>query len=128
MRYLLDTQALIFFFENDPVLPSKSKALIEDPNNEIIVSLASHWEIAIKTSIGKLRPTQSLKIFFERIHKENMDLMPINENHILTVSALPLHHRNPFDRIIIAQAITEKLELISNDKAFDAYPVKRIWK
>lgn len=127
MSYLLDTQALIFFFENDLRLSPKAKALIEDPQNQIFVSIASLWEIAIKISIGKLHPTQPLKKFFERIPQEAMDLMNLSESHILAVSAIPLHHRDPFDRLIIAQAIVEKLEIISNDVAFDAYPVKRVW-
>ena len=127
MSYLLDTQALIFFFENDPNLSSKAKTLIENPQNGIFVSIASLWEIAIKISIGKLHPTQPLKKFFDRIPEENMDLMDIGESHILTVSTLPLHHRDPFDLIIIAQALSENLEIISNNGAFDAYPVNRIW-
>lgn len=127
MTYLLDTQALIFFFENDPALSAKAKSLIEDTENQIIVSTASLWEMAIKINIGKLKPTQPLRTFFERIPIEDMELLPVEPDHILAVSSLPLHHRDPFDRIIIAQAMVENLEVIGNDVAFDDYPVKRVW-
>ncbi len=127
MTYILDTQALVFFFENDRHLSVKAKSLIEDTENHIIVSIASLWEMAIKISIGKLTPTQPLSKFFERLRIEDMGLMQVEESHILTVSNLPLHHRDPFDRIIIAQAMVEGFEIIGNDVAFDNYPIKRIW-
>jgi len=127
MTCILDTQALIYFFENAPALSPKAKVLIEDSRNDIYVSIASLWEMAIKISIGKLHPTRPLEEFFEQIQLQGIVLLPIQEGEVLSVSTLPMHHRDPFDRIIIAQAMTRTFDIISNDRAFDAYPVNRIW-
>jgi len=103
-------------------------AAISDPQHEVLVSPASYWELAIKVSIGKY----PLKVPFETFITHAIDgnqfqILPIDPKHVAEICSLPHHHRDPFDRLIIAQAIVEQIEVVSSDKAFDAYPVKRLW-
>ncbi len=127
MKYLLDTHALLWFINDDNSLSEKAKSIIENSENQILVSIASFWEIAIKRSIGKLDLKQSTEELFKETQNLNFILATIDERFIFLIETLPLHHRDPFDRILIAQAIVENLEIISIDEAFDAYPLKRIW-
>jgi PIN domain nuclease of toxin-antitoxin system len=128
MRIIIDTCIFLWFIENNPKLSSTALSLIEDKGNDILLSLTSIWEIAIKYSIGKLIFTKAYDIFIrEQIDINSFDILPINFDHISTVAVLPLHHRDPFDRMIISQAIVEGLPIISSDTAFDDYPIKRLW-
>lgn len=126
MTYLLDTHTLLWFLENDPQLPTTTRLRIEETPN-IFVSIISLWEIAIKTNLGKL----TLQIPFTDLQTEltaqNLTQLPITFTDLTTYQSLPLHHRDPFDRLLIAQAINYSLTLISRDNAFSAYPLQQIW-
>ncbi len=127
MTYLLDTQALIWAFENDARLSEKARNIIADEANDLCVSIASLWEMAIKISIGKLDFAFSLEQVIEKLRDEGIALLPIQPAHILQVRDLPLFHKDPFDRVIIAQARVEKIETISSDDIFGSYPIGVIW-
>jgi len=128
MKILIDTCSFLWFIEDNPKLSSLAKNLIEDEDNEIFLSIISVWEIAIKTSIGKLSITDTLSEFIETQVKVNdIKLLNINLEDTYLVSSLPFHHKDPFDRLIISQAITGKLPIISYDSIFDSYPVSRLW-
>ncbi len=128
MNYLLDTHTFIWADVNPARLSAKATSLIEDKRNIIWVSLASIWEIQIKNHIGKLDLSIPLKEIIERQHRDNaIDLLPITLPHVLQLDSLPLHHRDPFDRLLIAQAQVEDLTLISHDSLFSHYPVKVVW-
>ena len=127
MRYLLDTHTFIWFIEGDNKLSKKARNEIVDLDNDCFLSIASLWEIAIKSSIGKL----NLKIPFNRIADHlsgtNIELLPIEFNHLQILHNLELIHRDPFDRVIISQAITEGVTILTTDKNFKSYPVKCLW-
>jgi PIN domain nuclease of toxin-antitoxin system len=128
MKILLDTHTLIWFVENAPQLPTKTKDLIADEGTERIVSIVSLWEIAIKHSLGRLALSLPLDEFIAtHLPADKVTLLPITVLHILTFAQMPWHHRDPFDRILVAQAITEALPIISVDAALDAYGVQRLW-
>ncbi len=126
MRVLIDTHILLWFINDDPQLSQKTKALLQS-DTDVAVSIASLWEIAIKVSIGKLTLPNSVEnLFPQQLRLNQIDLLPIEVSHLQAVSTLPFHHRDPFDRLIIAQAIVEKIGLVSVDKAFEAYGVNLI--
>ncbi len=128
MKYLLDTHSLIWFIGGDVQLSSYARQLIDDEGNELFISVASLWEMAIKFSIGKLnlgRPFATL--FPEQLENNSIEILGITVDHLKAVCNLPFHHRDPFDRLIIAQAQVEKLPIISIDTIFDNYGVKREW-
>ncbi len=128
MRLLLDTHTFLWFTLDDPLLTTNALKLIVDPNNEILISPISYWEIAIKISIGKYSLSEPVAQFFEReIAGNQFDILPIQPQHVGPLASLPFHHRDPFDRLLIAQAIVEQIPVISADLAFDAYPVQRLW-
>ena len=126
-RLLLDTHALIWFFESDTRLPVAVKHILEDPENEVSVSIASFWEIAIKISLNKLALGKSIAEMFQECDNQGITVLPVSQQVVEKVAVLPLHHRDPFDRIIIATAESELLEVVSTDTQFDAYPVRRLW-
>jgi PIN domain nuclease of toxin-antitoxin system len=128
MNLLLDTHAILWFFWDDPLLSASAKQLIVDPNNQKLVSVASCWEIAIKVAVGKIKLGEPTRTFLPReIAQNNFSVLPISIVHATAVEALPMHHRDPFDRLLVAQAQIEQLDLVSIDAAFDAYLVKRHW-
>jgi PIN domain nuclease of toxin-antitoxin system len=127
MKLLLDTHTFLWFIDDSPQLSQKGKTLLE-ADNALLLSMASLWEIAIKLSLGKLTvkmPTEVLMT--QQLTRDDIDVLPITVAHLLVVSTLPLHHRDPFDRLLIAQAIVEQTPIVSADPAFDAYPVQRLW-
>lgn len=124
MKFIIDTQILIWYYEGNASLPDKAKAAISKPDNQRFVSMASLREMAIKVSIGKLSLSRPLPDFFAQIFGEDISILPITANHALEIITLPHHHKAPFDRLIIAQAIVEDLEVISSDAHFKDYPVK----
>ncbi len=126
-RYLVDTHTLIWSFENNKKLPQTTKNIIDDTNNDIFVSIASLWEMAIKISIGKLDLSVSLTQLTKDVALKNIQILPVNSSHVLKVENLPFHHKDPFDRIIIAQSLTENITLISVDGVFDSYGIKRLF-
>lgn len=128
MRLLLDTHTFIWFVNDDPSLSKTAKKLIEDSQNQRWLSIASPWEMAIKQSIGKLTLTLPLKQYLNKnLPLHMVQLLPIEINHLSRVATLPPNHRDPFDRLIIAQAMTENMTLLSADPAFDQYPITRLW-
>lgn len=125
---LLDTHAMLWFFWDDPRLTGSAKAAIEDADNRKLVSVASCWEIAVKAGLGKLDLGEPSGSFLPReIRRNNFELLPIRLDHVTAVEELPPHHRDPFDRLLIAQARGEYLSLVSADSAFDQYGVTRLW-
>ena len=128
MNYLLDTHTVLWFITDDNKLPQKAKELIQNLDNICFVSIASFWEIAIKYALGKLQLTVDLEEIFTIIEDSNLETLPITKKHILRSSKLSFHHRDPFDRLIIAQADHEKLTIITKDKQFLNYEIKTEWK
>ncbi|WP_309743291.1 MULTISPECIES: type II toxin-antitoxin system VapC family toxin [unclassified Chamaesiphon] len=127
MRQLLDTHTFLWFVMGNPRITAKLRAQIED--NENLVSTVSIWEIAIKYGIGKLNLEIPFDDFIDRqIIPNGLQILDIKLEHLKLVSALPLHHRDPFDRLLIAQAITEDILLISADRVFSLYPVRSMWE
>ncbi|MCW5968995.1 MAG: type II toxin-antitoxin system VapC family toxin [Blastocatellales bacterium] len=128
MRVLLDTHAFLWFIANDSQLSGRSRAILEDGENELLLSGASLWEIAIKISIGKLQLGGSFDSFIpQHLAINRIALLDISLQHLTAVSEMPRHHRDPFDRLIIAQAMTEQMPVISIDDKFDLYPIRRVW-
>ncbi|VAX19122.1 hypothetical protein MNBD_IGNAVI01-2280 [hydrothermal vent metagenome] len=128
MKYLLDTHTLLWIVTDSPKLSKKAKKLYLETDNTILFSLASIWELAIKSSLGKIEFDKTLEGFVEEhVKGNNIQILNIELPHILRVEQLPFHHRNPFDRLLIAQLIENNLSIISYDKIFDLYKVNRIW-
>jgi len=128
MSLLLDTQALLWFLLDDPRLSDKAQASIVTDEVSIFVSPASIWEIAIKISLGKYTlPAPFATFWNEQLQANDFSLLPISVVHAAQLANLPFHHRDPFDRLIIAQSLVEELPVVSSDNAFDRYGVTRIW-
>lgn len=124
--FLLDTHTFIWLSENHPNLPSNLRDMI-DLADTVYVSIASLWEIAIKLNTGKLSLQRSYEVIGTELESSDIILLPISFADTVQIRNLPLHHRDPFDRILVAQAINHSLVLISRDPAFDAYPIQRLW-
>ena len=128
MRLLLDTHAFLWYVLADPRLSAVARTAIGDPANDVDVSPATYWEIAIKISLRKYALTQPYQAFFEtQIAVNRFRILPIEIRHTAALVTLPHHHKDPFDRLIIAQAVAEGIPVVSNDSRFDAYPVTRMW-
>lgn len=128
MRILLDTHSLLWFLSGDAGLTEKARHLIENTDHDILVSMASLWEIGIKHSLGKLKLAQPFEeIFPHQLEINSFSLLDIRLPHVIRVSTLPFHHRDPFDRLLIAQSLAEEIPILSADEAFDDYGVERIW-
>jgi PIN domain nuclease of toxin-antitoxin system len=125
---LLDTHAFLWFITDDPKLSATGKATIADPANDILISPASYWEVAIKVSLGKYPLSVPFEtLITQGIADNEFEILPIEPRHAAAVSSLPFHHRDPFDRLLIAQALVEQVPLVSADSTFDAYPINRLW-
>ncbi len=125
---LLDTHTMLWFFWDDPQLSARAKSLIEDAGNRKLVSIASCWEIAIKVGLGKLDLGEPSRSFLPReIARNNFELLPISLGHATMIEGLVAHHRDPFDRVLVAQAMIESLPLASVDGIFNQYGVPRLW-
>ena len=129
MRLLLDTQAFLWWVFGDVRLSSTAQNLISDQENECLVSYASAWEIAIKSGLGKLKLSEPVAEFFPaELRNNGFQPLELKLAHLTAVESLPQHHRDPFDRLLITQALAEKLPVVSSDAAFDLYGVKRFWE
>lgn len=128
MRLLLDTQAMLWFLNNDPRLSAAAESAILDPANERWLSPISLLEIAIKVRIGKLTLHAPFAVLFpSQLTLNHIGLLPLEALHIEPLTKLPMHHKDPFDRLIAATTLVEQLTLISSDPAFDAYGLARLW-
>ena len=128
MRYLLDTHTLLWFLQGDKKLSDKARRLIDNPSNKKFLSIASLWEIAIKVSLGKLVLGKSFeRLFPEQLYFNRIQILDITVDSLTKLTTLPFHHRDPFDRLIIAQALVEDLPIIGGDAAFNAYGIRREW-
>jgi PIN domain nuclease of toxin-antitoxin system len=128
MRLLLDTHTFLWWIDNDPHLSTKARSLISDSNNELYFSAASGWEIAIKARIGKLAMPDNLEQFIiEQLVLNQFTVLPIQLSHTLHVYTLPLLHRDPFDRILVAQSQIEDLLLLTDDALIRQYTKQTIW-
>jgi PIN domain nuclease of toxin-antitoxin system len=126
MKLLLDTHILLWFQAGDPALPKETEQAIRSEANEAYVSMVSFWEIGLKHSIGKLPLRMTLDAFFNTITEASFQILAVEQPHIVAASALPLHHRDPFDRMLIGQAKHEGMQLITLDAQFQAYDVPLI--
>jgi PIN domain nuclease of toxin-antitoxin system len=128
MRLLLDTHAFLWFVLGDAQLRSTARSYIPDSAHAKLISPASYWEIAIKVSLGKYRLNASYELCMQRgIEGNGFEILPIEPKHTVALTALPFHHRDPFDRLLIAQAMVEQVPIVSRDTAFHAYPITRLW-
>ncbi len=128
MRLLLDTHAFLWWIASDPALKTRPRNAIADSSNECFVSVASCWEISIRKSLGKLETPDPLESFLsEQLAANDFRLLGLDLRHVVRVAALPFHHRDPFDRLLVAQALEEKLAIVSADSVFTEYGVRRIW-
>ena len=128
MRFLLDTHTLLWAFTASSSLSTRARRLLEDGSNEILVSAVSAWEIATKVRLGKLPTGEELISDFSFYLKQlGVEALPISMAHALRAGRLPGEHRDPFDRMLIAQSQTEDIPILSNDRIFDEYHIQRIW-
>jgi len=128
VKYLLDTHTLLWITTDNPKLSTKVKDIYLNAENEVSFSMASIWELAIKSSIGKISFKKDLDEFIEvHVRGNNIEILKIELPHVLRIENLPFHHRDPFDRLIIAQAIENNLKILGSDNVFDKYKVNRIW-
>jgi len=128
MDLLLDTHTLLWHYLDDPQLSATALALLTDPANRVFVSPASYWEVAIKVCTKKYTLTVPFPTFIqEAIHDNGFVILPVEPRHVEPVTRLERHHNDPFDRLLIAQAIVEDMPVVGCDVAFDPYPVRRLW-
>ncbi len=130
MKLLLDTHTFLWFAGRQQYvnLPQATSEILEDSTNSLILSYASVWELSIKASIGKLKLTESAAnlVRFQQA-RTRLQLLPLELDHFEFLERLPVHHKDPFDRLLIAQAQAENLTIVGVDTAFDLYDVKRLW-
>jgi PIN domain nuclease of toxin-antitoxin system len=124
LRIVLDTHALLWWLEGDPRIERQAQDLIADPANDILVSIASLWEIVVKVRVGKLEA--DLRDIVAAINAQGFETLEIRPEHLEGLVRLPMHHRDPFDHLLIAQAIAEGLTLLSEDQQVSAYPVAHV--
>ena len=126
-EYLLDTHTLIWMLEDNPLIPLRIKNLITKFDSQLSISIISIWEIVIKTQIGKLELKFEIQDIFEYCERNKIQIRPVTINYLLTYQTLPLIHRDPFDRMIIATAISDKITIVSKDAEIAKYQVNLIW-
>lgn len=128
MKILIDTHAFLWLITDNDKLSKKSKLIFTEPKNELFFSMASFWEICIKVSIGKLKLSKNWdKIIKDELISNSVKLLPISVDHCYQITQLPFHHRDPFDRIIISQAIIEKMHIMTVDNHFSQYEINVVW-
>ena len=128
MKYLLDTHSFLFYVDRPDVLPSATRTALEDPSNDLFLSVVSPWEMQIKSTLGKLQLSKpAAQLVQAELDRGALQLLPITLDHIDTLSQLPNHHRDPFDRLLVAQAIHEGLTLVSSDLLIAKYAAPILW-
>ncbi len=120
MNLLLDTHILLWWLDDNPLLSKQARSEISDVDNLVVISAVLIWEVRIKEALGKLVVTPD---FFSTVKKEGFELLSITANHADKVGDLPMHHRDPFDRMLIAQAMAESLTIMTHDHTFEAYDI-----
>ncbi|MEM6342658.1 MAG: type II toxin-antitoxin system VapC family toxin [Bacteroidota bacterium] len=127
MSYILDTHTLLWFIENDNKPSSSAKSIIVNLQTPIYVSVVSIWEIVIKVNIGKFKISASIEKLLQFLDNQAIEVLPLSNKHLSVYASLPLHHRDPFDRMIIVQDMEDNLVVLGTDTVFDKYAVKRKW-
>lgn len=128
MRLLLDTHALLWWLTKSPSLPISAQNLLKNRDHTVLVSAASAWEIATKVRLGKLDvATEVVENLVAYLARERFDVVPVTAEHGIRAGSLPGPHKDPFDRMLIAQALAENIPIVSNDRALDGYGVRRLW-
>jgi len=128
VRVLLDTHAFLWWNEANPALSKRAYALLANPRNTLVLSAASAWEMVIKTQSGKLRLPEPPSVYIPtRTAHYGMEVLPVSLAHVLAVESLPLHHRDPFDRLLVAQAGVEEMAILSADPQIRQYSVQVVW-
>ena len=128
MRYLLDTHTLLWWITTPEVLPQTLRDILDDRSNVLLLSVAVPWELAIKTNTGKLDAHQILRDIESGQLKLDLQVLQAEISHVIRAGLLPLHHRDPFDRLLAAQALELGIPIVSRDTIFDRYGVQRIWR
>jgi PIN domain nuclease of toxin-antitoxin system len=129
MKLLLDTHSFIYFVDRPDALPSAARAALEDPSNDLFLSLVSPWEMQVKSTLGKLQLRKPVvELVQAELDRAAIQLLPITLHHIDALSRLPNHHRDPFDRLLIAQAVHEGLTLVSSDRIIAKYAAPVLWE
>lgn len=129
MKLLLDTHTFMWWDSDLEKLSSHVQSLCFDPRNQLILSVVSIWEMQIKIQIGKLALGKSLvEVIADHRNANRIDVLPIYQEHVLVLDSLPLHHRDPFDRLLIAQANVENMVILSRDTQFQNYAVQVMWE
>ena len=124
MRILVDTHVVLWYLEGNQSLSKPRRQAIVDVRNDIFVSMASLWEISIKISIGKLKISRPISDILLQFANQGISVLPIMPGHIMQVATLPFHHRDPFDRMLIAQSQVEFLSIMTNENIFGAYGIR----
>ncbi len=127
MSYLADTHVLLWAVREPERVSSLARSVLEDGSQVVYFSIASIWEIAIKQSLGKLKLDATVREFVQAQIHNDFKLLPVDVEHIARTATLPLHHRDPFDRMLIAQAEVEDLQIITMDASFSQYDVRCVW-
>jgi len=128
MKVLIDTHVFLWWITNDPRLSPRAREIIADSANVVFLSAASGWEIAIKAKLGRLRlPDEPERFILKQLELNVIEVLPVQMSHALHVYALPYHHRDPFDRLLIAQARLEKVPILTADPQISRYEVEVIW-
>ena len=128
MRILVDTHTFIWAVSDPKRLSHKAKVLLEDPDNDAVLSVASIWEMAIKTSLGRLTIASSLAdLLRDQISHRQFSVLSISAEHAIGVVSLPMYHTDPFDRLLVSQCKIEQIPLVSRDSELDAYGIERAW-
>jgi len=127
VRVLLDTHVLIWWMENSGRLSKQAARTIANPENQILISAVVGWEVAIKVGVGKMKPSSILDGLDRALERESFSELPITLDAAVRAGLLPLHHRDPFDRLLIAQAQSLQVSILSSDEVLDLYDVKRLW-
>jgi PIN domain nuclease of toxin-antitoxin system len=126
-HFLLDTHVLLWLIEGSSQLSPAARSVISDNTNHLYFSVVSIWEITVKLNIGKLQISHTIAEIYTLLEQINVEVLTITQSDLEQYLPLPLHHRDPFDRILIAQAIDRSLVLVSADRSFGDYPVQKLW-
>jgi PIN domain nuclease of toxin-antitoxin system len=128
VKLLLDTHAFLWWVEGTPAVGRRARTAVSNPDNEVLFSIASCWELAIQLSRGKLRLAQRLERFIpEQLRLNGFSLLDVQLTHVVRVADLPFRHRDPFDRLLVAQALEDDLTIVSADRVFRQYGVALLW-